>query len=344
MTSAGRICIGISGGVDSAIAALLLSKQGCDVVGCTMALGRPGEEKSITDAKAVADWLGIPFRIYDLSAEWRHDVAAYIGETYLAGKTPNPCIRCNERIKFGLLPKAAFADGFGFFATGHYAKTGVDSQGRAYLCRAVDRKKDQSYFLYRVRKDILARTIFPLGNLEKSEVRRIAAEFCAPVASKGDSQDFCGGDAMSYVDAPDREGDIVDVDGNILGRHRGFWHYTIGKRKGLGIGGGIPYYVVGLDARENCVVVAFKERAVAKGFKISSPVWLASDNDLREASESGELFVKVRSAGEPKGPVELLGDTCIVPDGLSGVAPGQSAVFYRADYVLGGGIIDSILI
>lgn len=309
-----KIAVGISGGVDSAVAALLLKRQGHDVMGVTMTLGRAGEETSVAEARAVAARLGVPFRAFDLADAWRTNVLDDIRTTYLGGQTPNPCIRCNERVKFGLLPEAAFAVGCERFATGHYARI---RDGRLY--RAADRAKDQSYFLYRVRPEILARTLFPLGGRTKPEVRALAREFGFEASDRADSQDFCGGDPMAIVGAAPREGNIVRTDGAVLGRHNGYWHYTVGKRKGLGIGGGTPYYVVRLDAARNEVVVGFREEAVCRDLVLRETVGVIDKS----------LPVKVRSAGEPR----------LLSDGLVGVAPGQSAVFYRGDEVVGGGVI-----
>ena len=325
-----RVAVGISGGVDSAVTALLLKERGCDVVGVTMSLGREGESASLAEARAAAERLGIEFRVLNLAADWGENGLRYIRETYLGGETPNPCVRCNETVKFGLLPRFAFTDcGCEAFATGHYARI-VDGR----LLRGVDRGKDQSYFLYRVHPDILARTLFPLGGLTKDAVRAKARQFGLAVADKHDSQDFCGGDPMSIVGAADLPGNIVTEDGKVLGGHRGFWHYTVGKRKGLGIGGGIPYYVLRLNAARNEVVVGFRERAVVHSFAL---------RDVVRAPGVGsgplEVAVKVRSAGEPRGPVIWDGARVESAEGLMGVAPGQSAVFYRGDEVLGGGII-----
>ena len=331
-----KVAVGISGGVDSAVAALLLKEQGHDVVGVTMTLGRADEEKSLSEAKAAANRLGIPLKVFDFAAEWHTQVFEYVRRTYLGGQTPNPCVRCNETVKFGLLPQAAYELGCDWFATGHYARL-VSRQRSPVLLRAADKTKDQSYFLYRVRPEILAKTIFPLGELTKAEVREKARAFGLEVADKGDSQDFCGGDPMKIVGTDPREGAIVDTNGRVLGKHQGFWNYTIGKRKGLGIGGGTPYYVVGLNAERNEVIVGFREATVVHGFKVDRVVSLTGGNELR-----GPLSVKVRSAGEPKGPVILDGDAVHCPDGISGVAPGQSAVFYRGDEVVGGGIIASM--
>ena len=327
-----KVAVGISGGVDSAVAALLLKEQGHEVVGVTMTLGRADEAKSLAEAKAAAERLEIPLKVFDFSHEWNSCVLDYIRMTYLGGATPNPCVRCNETVKFGLLPRAAFELGCERFATGHYARL-VFRLSSPVLLRAVDRSKDQSYFLYRVKPEILAKTIFPLGELTKTEVRAKARQFGLEVADKGDSQDFCGGDPMKIVGAAPREGNIVTAGGKVLGKHQGFWNYTIGKRKGLGIGGGTPYYVVGLNAERNEVIVGFKEESVVREFRIERIVSFTSGETPLP------LCVKVRSAGEPKGPVIWNGETVECPDGISGIAPGQSAVFYCGDEIVGGGII-----
>ena len=313
-----KIAVGISGGVDSAVAAWLLKEQGHEVVGVTMTLGREDEAKSLAEAKAAAERLGIPLKIFDFAAEWKREILQYVSETYLGGQTPNPCVRCNETVKFGLLPRAAFELGCERFATGHYARL-VFRLMSPVLLRAVDRSKDQSYFLYRVKPEILERTIFPLGELTKDEVRAKARAFGLEVAEKGDSQDFCGGDPMKVVNEPDREGEVVTIDGKVIGRHRGYWNYTVGMRKGLGIGGGTPYYVVALDAARNRVIVGFKDDAVRYDLELTDTVGTIDKS----------LPVKVRSAGEPR----------LLKDGIAGIAPGQSAVFYDGDTVVGGGII-----
>ena len=309
-----KVGVGLSGGVDSAVTAVLLKEAGHEVVGYTMTLGRADEAASLAAAESVAGQLGLPLVVCDFASEWRAQVLDYVRAAYLAGETPNPCVRCNERVKFNLLPARAFADGCDRFATGHYARI-VDGR----LCRAVDRAKDQSYFLYRVDPAVLARTLFPLGELTKAKVRDIARARGFAVADRGDSQDFCGGDPQSVVGEAAREGAVVTTDGRVVGRHDGFWKYTVGQRRGLGIGGGTPYYVVRLDAARNEVVVAFREAAVRTDLPLRDTV---GEVDLT-------LPVKVRSAGEPRN----------LADGILGVAPGQSAVFYRGDRVVGGGII-----
>lgn len=327
-----KVAVGLSGGVDSTVAALLLREQGHEVVGVTMTLGRADEEASVRAAREMADRLGISFHVFDFAEAWRTNVLAYVRDTYLAGETPNPCVRCNETVKFSLLPEAAFALGCARFATGHYARLESSASG-VRLLRGADRTKDQSYFLYRVRPDILARTLFPLGGLTKSEVRARARAFGLSVADRNDSQDFCGGDPQSLVSRQPQEGNIVCSDGRVLGRHAGYWNYTVGQRKGLGIGGGTPYFVLALKAATNEVVVGSREEAFVTSFSVRDAVRLVPD------AAGGELTVKVRSAGDPKGPVTWDGATVRCPTGLAGVAPGQSAVLYRGDEIVGGGIV-----
>ena len=329
-----KVAVGISGGVDSAVAALLLKEQGHELVGVTMTLGRADEETSVAEARSVAERLEIPLKVFDFSREWNSCVLDYIRTTYLGGATPNPCVRCNETVKFGLFPRAAFELGCERFATGHYARL-VSRLSSPVLLRGVDHAKDQSYFLYRVKPEILARTIFPLGGLTKDEVRAKARAFGFEAADRSDSQDFCGGDPMDIVAAEPREGNIVRTDGKVLGTHRGFWNYTVGKRKGLGIGGGTPYYVVRLDAARNEVIVGFRDEAVRREFKVADRVGFSRSGE----DAASPLMVKVRSAGEPKGPVTVEGDVVRCPEGIVGIAPGQSAVFYDGDEVVGGGII-----
>ena len=328
-----KVAVGLSGGVDSTVAALFLKEQGHDVIGVTMTLGRADEADSLASARAAADRLGISLHVFDFADAWRDNILRYVHDAYLGGQTPNPCVRCNETVKFNLLPTAAFGLGCDRFATGHYARLVSSPASGVRLLRGVDHAKDQSYFLYRVKPEILARTLFPLGEMTKAQVRDKARASGLEIADKGDSQDFCGGDPMAIVGTDPREGNVVTVDGKILGKHPGFWNYTIGKRKGLGIGGGIPYYVVGLRAATNEVVVGFREQTVVHEFKIADVVGAG------RPGYDGALMVKVRSAGEPKGPVFREGDTVRCPGGLAGVAPGQSAVFYRDDAIVGGGII-----
>ncbi len=348
-----KVAAGLSGGVDSSVAALLLKEAGHEVTGVTMKLWKEGrykggdrdacfgagEEKDIEAAAALAAAIGIEYRVFDCSDAYDKAIVSYFRETYLAGKTPNPCVRCNALMKFGLLPRLAAESGLDFdaFATGHYARVERGANGRMKLLRAADRSKDQSYFLYRLSQEQLARQIFPLGGMTKAEVREIARAHGLAAADRPDSQDFYSGDIAELVGAPAKRGDIVDASGRKLGEHDGFWRFTPGQRKGLGIGGGIPYYVIDIDACRNRVIVGRAEDAVKTSLRVEDVNWVS----IEPAAGEIPVRVKVRSAGEPKGPAVLRGCECSFPEGISGVAPGQSAVFYAADSdeLLCGGII-----
>lgn len=349
-----KIAVGLSGGVDSSVAALLLKRAGHEVVGLTMRLWREGvykggdrdacfgahELEDIERARATAKKLGIGYETFDCFDAYKTSVIDYFRETYLAGKTPNPCVMCNPLLKFGLLPRLARDAGLEFdaFATGHYAR--LERVGERYAVRrAVDETKDQSYFLYRLSQEQLARTLFPLGALTKSETRKIAAAAGLVTAERPDSMDFYSGDKNELIGEPDRVGNIVDVHGKVLGRHNGFWHYTVGQRKGLGIGGGIPYYVLDVNACRNEVIVGFAEDAVKTSLELADLVYGALD-PAENNDTPIPCAVKVRSAGAPKAPAFLRGRTCVFPNGLKGIAPGQSAVFYSDNgTILAGGTI-----
>ena len=346
-----KVAVGLSGGVDSAVAALLLKRAGHDVVGVSMKLWRedssykggerdacfgPGEADDIAAAGALAEKLGIDYRVFDCSEEYERTVLGYFRRERTAGRTPNPCIVCNRFLKFGLLPQMASAAlEFDRFATGHYARI-VERGGRLAVARAADASKDQSYFLWGLSQQQLARAMFPLGDLTKAEVRRLAHEEGFPMADKADSQDFYSGDANEIVGKEDAEGRVVDLNGKTLGTHRGYWHYTVGQRQGLGIGGGTPFYVVRVDPCRNEVVVGRREEAIGHAFSVEDLNW----QGLAPTEEPISGFMKIRSTGRPAGPVTLENGVVRAPDGLFGVAPGQSAVLYSDDgTILCGGII-----
>lgn len=349
------IAVGLSGGVDSSVAALLLKEQGHRVIGITMKLwdGRykggsraacfgAGEEKSIAMAEAFAKAIGIEYHVYDCSNDYDKTVISYFRDTYLSGKTPNPCVRCNALVKFGLLPKLAADSGLSFdkFATGHYARIAHCPNGRLALQRAIDEGKDQSYFLYRLTQEQLKNIIFPMGSLTKAEARDIAKKHGLITADRPDSQDFYSGDVSELIGEPERPGNIVNTEGRILGRHTGFWQYTIGQRKGLGIGGaGEPYYVVDLNACRNEVIVGRHNEAIKQTFEIEDIAYMAASGK-EAANRKIPCNVKIRSVGTPKDPALYEDGRCTIPDGIAGVAPGQSAVFYDENgLILLGGII-----
>ena len=329
----------------------MLKEAGHDVVGVTMKLWREGrykggardacfgagEELDIAQATALAERLGIDYLAIDCADAYEREVIAYYRETSLSGRTPNPCVFCNARMKFGLLPKLAREGGLDFdaFATGHYARI-LRRDGRFAVQRAVDEGKDQSYFLYRLSQEQLAHTMFPLGGFTKREVRAYAREHGLVMADKPDSQDFYSGDRNELIGIEDREGDVVDESGRVIGRHKGYWHYTIGQRKGLGIASPNPLYVVRIDSCANRVVLGERESLVSHDFRVEDVNWMG----VAETDAAIPCRVKIRSTGEPRGPVTFQSGICTAPDGIMGVTPGQSAVFYGADgEILCGGVI-----
>ncbi len=341
-----KIAVGLSGGVDSSVAAALLKCQGHEIVGITMKLwhdGRyrggskdacfgPGEAEDIARAESLCRQLGIEYHVFDCSEEYEKVVLSYFRSEYLAGRTPNPCVRCNAFMKFGVLPQLARKSGVEFdkFATGHYARL-REENGVFHLLRGADENKDQSYFLYRLKQAQLKDLLFPLGELHKSEVRKLASEYGLEVKDKPDSQDFYSGDHTELLNTPPRPGNIVDPSGKILGTHQGFWNYTIGQRKGLGIATKEPLYVLELNACRNEVVVGPVSETMCHELELTDCSWISSEQE-------GEVQVKVRSASKMLAAFYQK-NKLHFPDGVFAAAKGQSAVLYRGDEVLGGGII-----
>ncbi len=355
------IVVAMSGGVDSAVAAYLLKeKQGWEnVVGATHYIWPDSKCCSVdvlTRAKRLCETLKIPYFVIDLHKEFKKFVVENFIETYLAGKTPNPCVMCNQRIRFDLFYKSIRnllieknllnESSFLYMATGHYVRI-EKINGRFFLKRARDVSKDQSYMLYRVPQSILPYLVFPLGDCLKSEVYEISRELGINFSSINESQDACfvKGDYVDFIkeqrgiDGPG-EGIIKSEDGEILGKHKGYLNYTIGQRRGLGLGNG-PWYVKSVDSRSNTVIVAKREDANSESFYVIDTNWFVEPPDKKPI----ECLVKIRYQSKAI--------PCLVSTYVNGsyrvqmergefVTPGQSAVFYREDLVLGGGIIDSV--
>lgn len=344
-----RIVVAMSGGVDSSVVAALAARSGAETIGVTLqlydhgaAVGRTGSccaGQDIRDARAVADKLGIAHYVFDYESIFRESVIQGFADEYMAGRTPIPCVRCNMGVKFTDLFALARDLGADCLATGHYVRRVVGAHG-AELHRAVDPARDQSYFLFATTAGQLDFLRFPLGGMEKTSVRAIAAELDLGVAAKPDSQDICfvpDGDYAKIVRKlrPDADdvGEIVHVDGRVLGAHKGLIHYTVGQRRGLEIGGlADPLYVVRLDAERKRVIVGPKASLAVRAARLSEINWLGGDF-------AGRLSAKVRSMAKPV-PARLSGDRLLFDAAEYGVAPGQAAVLYDNERVLGGGWIE----
>lgn len=358
-----RVVVAMSGGVDSSVTAALLAEQGYDVVGITLQLydhGQAIERKGaccagadIHDARKVADRLGFPHYVLDYESRFSQAVMDDFADSYVRGETPIPCVRCNQTVKFRDLLTTARDLGADVLATGHYVRRGEGPDG-AHLLRAVDPTKDQSYFLFATTREQLDFLRFPLGGQTKTETREHAARLGLEIADKPDSQDICFVPNGSYARIVEKlrpgsaePGDIVDLEGNVLGQHRGIIHYTIGQRRGLGIGGDrdrdeAPLYVVRLDAERARMVVGPREALARRTVGVGEVNWLG-DRPLDEWDQA--IQVKLRSAqaaaaGSIRASTVADGTAAITLDEPQyGISPGQAAVFYDGDRVLGGGWI-----
>ena len=345
-----RVVVGMSGGVDSSVAAALLVEQGYEVIGITMRLwteARPEDYtgrsqccaiEDIGDARRVAQRLGIPHYTLNLERPFRKFVVDQFIDEYANGRTPNPCLNCNTFIKFDAFLERARALGADWIATGHYARTQHGPNSEPQLWRGVDQDKDQSYFLYTLSPEALAMTRFPVGGLQKSDVRAVAERHQLAVADKPESADICfvpGGDYRAIVATKiaDRPGLMLDVEGNEIGRHQGIQHFTIGQRKGLQTGGGGErQFVTAIDAESNVVTVGSANDLLVNRIELSDIHWLSEPTD--------QLDVQIRYRSSPLS-ARLEGSVLDLAQPARAVARGQAAVFYDGDRVLGGGTVES---
>lgn len=356
MNTKARVCIGMSGGVDSSVAAYLLKQEGYDVIGLTFrnwpqdCISRAEDKccgpQAVTDARMVAHTVGVPHYVVDEIENFQKHVIDYFVAEYKAGRTPNPCVICNEKVKFGSLLDKAAQLGADFIATGHYARIIATPHGRE-LRKGLDESKDQSYFLFSLRQDQLARSLMPLGGLSKDETRAIASKLGLKTHDKVESQEICFVPDKDYgrylrdgAKLPDHKGEIVTRDGVVLGHHDGIQYFTIGQREGLRLGGQkVPLYVVALEAETNRVIVGSADDLMRDTFDVAKTNWLTGD----EPSGPVEVTVKIRY--NHKGcaaTVESLGNgraRVRTHQPQRAITPGQAAVFYQDDLVMGGGWI-----
>lgn len=350
-----RILVAMSGGVDSSTVAAILKKEGHEVIGVTMQLWDYGDGEGgccsaddVRDARMVAEEIGIPHYVVNYMDVFKKYIVEDFINKYLSGRTPNPCVLCNQFMKFNFLLRRAMELGADYLATGHYARVETDEEGRFYLCKALDESKDQSYFLFALTQNELKRLIFPLGSMTKSEVRNIAKNMNIKVANKPDSQDVCfitGGDYREFLkdhaEAKNGKGEIVNTNGNVLGNHDGVFSFTVGQRRGLGISKGKPLYVIKVDPESNKVVVGEENDISRTTLMASDVIWInESPSDeirvktrIRYRHRESDSVVRMRSDGEAL--VEF-------KDPQRAITPGQAVVFYEADRVLGGGWIKEV--
>jgi tRNA-specific 2-thiouridylase len=357
-----RVVVAMSGGVDSSTTAWFLKEKGYEVIGATMCIGMMDKTQGgparccslgdIEDARRVALQLEIPFYVFHLKEEFEKEVIQYFCEEYVKGRTPNPCILCNERMKFGSFLKMALELEADFIATGHYARLDFDERiGRTLLKKGVDRRKDQSYVLFSLTQEQLRHTLFPLGEHRKEEVRKKALQLGLRVHDKPESQEVCFIQESSYhsflserLKESIEPGPIVDREGNVLGKHKGIPFYTIGQRRGLRLAKGKPLYVIGIDREKNGIVVGGEEEVYGDTFIVDSVNWIVPQKMI---SSSHNTQVKIRynhpgseASISPKGEGEL---EVKFKSPQKAITPGQAAVFYDGETVLGGGWIKEVV-
>lgn len=358
--SKGRVMLGMSGGVDSSVAAAVLKEQGYEVVGVTMQIWPDMQEEvrqtqggccslsAVDDARRVADKLGINYYVLNFKDVFQEKVIDYFTEEYLKGRTPNPCIACNRFVKFETMLMKAVSMGMDYIATGHYARIMYDNPtGRYLLKKSATDQKDQTYALYTMTQEQLSRTLFPIGEFEKDQVRAMARELELSVASKPDSQEICFVDDNNYgryisenTNTEIKEGYFVDTQGNRLGMHKGIIHYTVGQRKGLGITFGKPMFVVTINPESNTVVLGNADEVFSSSLTASDLNFIS----INELNDDMRVKAKIRySAREASATISPLPDKkakVVFDEPQRAITPGQSIVFYDEDTVIGGGVID----
>jgi tRNA-uridine 2-sulfurtransferase len=350
-----KVVVAMSGGVDSSVAAALLKQQGHDVTGMMLRLwSEPGKEDSnrcctpdaMAGARRVAALLDIPFYVVDAKEIFRATIVQAFLDGYERGVTPNPCLVCNRSIRWEFLLDHALALGAEFMATGHYVRLGTDAQGRRQVLRAVDRSKDQSYVLHVLDQARLARSLFPVGDYPKTEIRRLAEGFGLPTAGRADSQDLCflaGQDYRDFIrrNAPRiaHPGPIVRPDGQELGEHQGLAYYTIGQRKGLGLASPVPLYVLGKDAATNTLVVGPVEQLGGAELTAGPVRWISWEAPSGPFRAQVKIRYTAREAWAEVTPLEGQRVRVRFDAPQRDITPGQAAVFYDGDLLLGGGII-----
>jgi tRNA-uridine 2-sulfurtransferase len=345
-----KVVVGLSGGVDSSVAAALLCREGYDVLGLTLWLMRGKGQccsEGMVDAAKICEQLGIEHEIVDSRDTFEQYIIDYLVTGYEAGITPLPCSQCNSEVKFGPMVKYAQEHlGYDYIATGHYARITQSATGRYELRRAIDRSKDQTYFLYDLNQEVLAATIFPLGDTLKTQTREIATGLGLSTADKPESQDLClvekHGSMQSFLDRyiNHHPGDIVNTSGQVLGQHTGIHHYTIGQRRGIGIAAPEPLYVVALDAIKNQVVVGSRDETHSNECTIERVNWVSIEPP--SAPIRAEVQVRYRSPAVPVAilPLDNHRVKLVFDEPQFGITPGQAAVWYDGDLLLGGGIIE----